>query len=266
MQRVLASLFSILVLAILTNPCVAGALTSIADGQEGEPTLPAYLARPPGHGPFPAVVVLHGCGGFGSVPVSWADRLARWGYVALAPDSLTPHGRTTGCRSGAPEQAHDALRALDFLASQSFVRRDRIALLGISWGGGAALAAFERGGIAQGHAREFRSAVAFYPPCAGSNGLMMGPTLILVGERDDWTPADDCRDLAAGKSGYGLSRTRGDRSMVELVVYPDTYHSFLAPHYTSGALFLGHWLQYSESATSDARRRVQAFLRRTLAE
>ena len=34
--------------------------------------------------------MLHGCGGFNNVAVTWADRLARWGYVALAIDSLAP--------------------------------------------------------------------------------------------------------------------------------------------------------------------------------
>ena len=57
---------------------------------------------------------------------------------------------------------------------------------------------------------------------------MMGPTLVLVGELDDWTPADNCRDMVAGKSGFGIARAPADRSMVDLVVYPDTHHSFLA--------------------------------------
>lgn len=44
--------------------------------------LVGYLARPQGSGPFPAVVVLHGCGGFHQDMLAWADRLRRWGYVA----------------------------------------------------------------------------------------------------------------------------------------------------------------------------------------
>jgi dienelactone hydrolase len=266
MRSMLVSLSSAAVFLLLATPCIAGALISIAGGDDSQPALPAYLARPSGSGPFPAVVVLHGCGGFGSVPVAWADRLARWGYVALVPDSLTSRGRSSGCRGGAPEQPSDAYRALDFLTAQPFVTRDRVGLLGISLGAGAALVAFEKGGLEKNHRRKFRAVAAFYPPCAGSTGIMTGPTLVLVGERDDWTPADDCRDMVAGRSGYGVSRGPGDRSMVDLVVYPDTHHSFLASHYPSGTRYLGHWLQYDETAAKDAAERVRALFRLTLGD
>lgn len=44
--------------------------------------------------------------------------------------------------------------------------------------------------------------------------------------------------------------------MVELVVYPDTHHSFLNPDVPSGTPYLGHWLQYNEASTQDATVRV----------
>jgi dienelactone hydrolase len=257
---------AILALATTASPCLAGSFTEIPGAGDEQGPLPAYLARPAGTGPFPAVVVLHGCGGFGNVATAWADRLASWGYVTVAVDSLTPRGKRTGCAGGANDQAYDAYRALDFLAKQPSVRADRIGLLGISFGGGATLTAFERGGIEKLFARKFRAGVAFYPPCAGGSGLMMGPTLVLVGELDDWTPADDCRDMAVGKSGIGIARSPGDRSMVELVVYPDTHHSFLISALPSGTRFMGHWLQYNEAATEDASKRVRAFFERTLGD
>lgn len=239
--------------------CHAGSLVEIAGNNEAERPLPAYLARPPGDGPFPAVVVLHGCGGINGVVVDWADRLARWGYVAVAPDSLTPRGRKSSCSSGASDQVHDAYRVLHFLGAQSFVRPDRIGLMGISLGAGATLAAFEQGGIERTYSEKFRAALAFYPPCSGSSGVLSGPTLVLVGEHDDWTPADDCRAMVAGKSAIGTSRAPGDRSMVELVVYPETNHSFLDPNVTTGVRYLGHWLQYNDAATKDATFRAQQF-------
>ncbi|CAN5910772.1 dienelactone hydrolase family protein [soil metagenome] len=258
-------LAAIVALLTMGGPCLAGAITDIpADGDHK--SLPIYLARPPGTGPFPAVVVLHGCGGFNGVVASWTDRLAYWGYVAVAVDSLTTRGHRTGCAGGSYDQLYDAYRALNFLASQPFVRTDRIGLLGISLGAGATLTAFEKGGIEQRFARKFRAAVAFYPPCAGSSGIMLGPTLVLIGEQDDWTPAVDCRDMIAGLSGIGISRQPADRSMVELVVYPDTHHSFLAVADRAGTRFMGHWLQYNESATEDASDRVRAFFRRTLGD
>ena len=45
----------------------AGQFVEIDSGAKAEPVrLIAYLARPPGAGPFSAVVLLHGCGGFHS--------------------------------------------------------------------------------------------------------------------------------------------------------------------------------------------------------
>jgi dienelactone hydrolase len=79
--------------------------------------------------------VLHGCGGLNNVAVTWADRMARWGYVAVAIDSFTSRGRTTGCGTSPREQPFDAYQALRLLASQPYVRADRIAVLGMSMGG-----------------------------------------------------------------------------------------------------------------------------------
>jgi dienelactone hydrolase len=44
----------------------AGALIAFPNVNENtQPSLlPGYLAKPDGSGPFPAVVILHGCGGF----------------------------------------------------------------------------------------------------------------------------------------------------------------------------------------------------------
>lgn len=268
-MRSLLRLIATLAVLLMTAaaPCLAGALTEVPGANEGQKPLPAYLARPAGTGPFAAVVVLHGCGGFNNVAVAWADRLARWGYVAVAIDSLTPRRRTTACGSGLREQPFDAYQALRFLSSQPFVRADRVAVLGMSMGGGSVLTALERDLIEPMFPVKFRAGVAFYPRCADVPGIMSAPTLILIGERDDWTPAAACRDLAAGETGaYGPPRQPGDRSLVELVVYPETYHSFVAPELGSGMRLHGHWLQYNDAATRDASERVRAFLGRALGD
>lgn len=104
-----------------------------------------YLAKPDGVGPFPAVVVLHGCGGFSPLVFVMADTLKSWGYAALAIDSLGPRGRANACLSGEPDQPLDAYAGLNFLAAQDFVDSDRIGVLGYSMGGGSALVVAERG-------------------------------------------------------------------------------------------------------------------------
>ena len=53
------------------------------------------IYRPPGEGPFPAVLVLHGCLGVRSKDTRWAESLRDDGYVALVVDSMTGRGLTT---------------------------------------------------------------------------------------------------------------------------------------------------------------------------
>lgn len=52
-------------------------------------TLHAYLARPDGPGPFPALLVIHQNRGSSEWIRSVADRIAELGYIALAPDLLS---------------------------------------------------------------------------------------------------------------------------------------------------------------------------------
>jgi dienelactone hydrolase len=99
----------------------AGELIEFPNLPEHAPaSLLGYLARPdaglsailgsrsnPG-GPYPAVVVLHGCGGISSHSAGIADRIGSWGYVALTVDSLGPRGMTSRCGSGLLDQAFDA--------------------------------------------------------------------------------------------------------------------------------------------------------------
>src|SRR5215813_15255053 len=109
-----------------------GAATGRAGGLVEFPNLPeqapakllGYLAQPDaglsgmlgGHsnraGPYPAVIVLHGCGGFSSHSAQLADRIGSWGYVALTVDSLGPRGIASSCGSGLLGQPFDAYAAL----------------------------------------------------------------------------------------------------------------------------------------------------------
>src|SRR5262249_38762659 len=91
---------------------VAGALVEFPNVSEQAPKLTGYLARPDAGlsalagrqfdrvGPYPAVVVLHGCGGISSHSTGIADRLGSWGYVALAGDSPGPRGISNACGGG----------------------------------------------------------------------------------------------------------------------------------------------------------------------
>jgi dienelactone hydrolase len=253
-------LAALLVVLMLSARAEAGQFVQFASGNV---SLTGYLARPKGKGPFSAVVLLHGSGGFHASMLSWADRLSRAGHIALAVDSFGPRG-LEGVGNVAREQAGDAYAALRYLAGLPLVRADAVALMGSSFGGSSTLANLEQGSsIARLYPVRFRAGIAFYPECSGSSGLMSVPLLVLIGDRDDWTPAGDCIDMAAGRSAIPVSRQPGDRSNVKLVVYPGARHGFdiadlgIIP---GGVTVQGHRLEYDEAATRDAAQQVRAFL------
>ena len=95
-------------------------------------------------------------------------------------------------------------------------------------------------------------------PAAASPVRTTAPTLILIGDKDDWTPADRCRDM--------VTRARSDGSPITLHVYPGVHHAFDVAQLQPGIRNpLGHWLEYDKPAAQDAEQKVRAFLARHLA-
>ncbi|HEV7880785.1 dienelactone hydrolase family protein [Bradyrhizobium sp.] len=224
--------------------------------------LQGYLRQPAGAGPSPAVVLLHGCNGnWGRLDERWGKPIASWGYVTLTVDSFGPRGIKNTCSSGAPiDLALDAYRALNFLVRQPFVDAARVAALGFSQGGWLALTSIERGAIEQNSQNKFRAAAAFYPNCTGFKGNMTVPTLILIGELDDWTLAQSCRKMVDGRDDWGISRNRGQGVPVRLIVYPEARHGFDVPGLQTPVEFLGHRLEYNKSAADQATAALREFL------
>jgi dienelactone hydrolase len=223
-----------------------------------------YLAKPDGAGPFPAVVGLHGCAGMhDTTKQRLTDDLVSRGYVVLLVDSYATRGIDHACTSTAfatfATRRADAYGALAFLGRQSFVDPQRVAAVGFSSGGWLALFLAEPNSFEPfvlPSALGFRAAVAFNPPCQRAAARPGIPTLILIGERDDWTPAADCSNKLANWGNEGLP--------VELVVYPGAYHGFYYPHLQPGMTLFGHWLEYNGAAADDARQRLNQFLDRHL--
>ena len=243
----------------------AGALVEFPNLSDHTPAnLRGYLARPDAGlsgmlgshsdstGPYPAVVVLHGCGGISSHSAGIADRIGSWGYVALTVDSLGPRGMTSRCSGGGLDQAFDAYAALSYLSQLDFVDPARVAVLGQSMGGGSVLYAVDRDLVAQYFEERFRAAIAYYPGCGIGAAMMTAPTLVLIGEADDWTPAERCRDM--------VKHARPDGAAITLIVYPEAHHAFDVAQLKPGMSALGHWVEYNEPAAKDAEQKVRAFL------
>src|SRR6185312_10835829 len=78
----------------------------------------------------------------------------------------------------------------------------------------------------------FRAAVAYYPMCGVARDELSIPTLIMIGELDDWSPAGDCERLMKRRAGRGAP--------VDLIVYPGAYHAFDVPLLVGGRMMFGH--------------------------
>jgi dienelactone hydrolase len=249
--------------------------------------LDGYLYPSIGAGRHPAVVFLHGCSGMFDRSTGLISRLERdWalvlngdGYSVLMIDSFRPRSIDQTCAPATYNPAvvaarpKDAYGALYYLQNQSFVRGDRIALIGWSAGGGTVLRTIpqQSGGrpasLPQG---DFRAAVALYPALCSDQREAASwtsniPLLVLFGAADVWTPLAPCQNFIAGALARG--------SRIELHTYPGAYHAFDAPdrslrrlpQYTTTAgvvPIVGTDL----AARRDAFAQVQAFLRRYLGD
>ena len=249
-----------------------GTATSIATDETDTP-LTSWLAKPEGDGPFPAVVLAHGCSGLERNTAHrtvWrglgrhAALLSENGYVTLILDSFGPRRISDGCQTGAKYyslQVNDAHAAFDHLASLPFVDAERIGLVGLSLGGGTALRLAQRGYT---HHRKasgrgtYAALVAYYPWCEAAWAFSLDrPVLILIGADDDWTPAPRCIGLDA------LARKAVNRPVLELKVYPDAHHSFdlpmQGPYTVEGMPGRFHTVAGNDSARRDSQERMLAF-------
>ena len=220
--------------------------------------------KPDGNGPFPAIVVMHGCEGWlktADARRQSSEKYTSQGYVFLEVDSFGPRGIRQACvpTAGNPpaDRPGDALGALDWLNTQPFVDGSRVALMGASQGGGVVLFVLSKDGAAQTSTHHFAAGVAYYPVCSPNWAVVTAPVLVLIGALDDWMPAADCRAMGDMPHGGGSPET--------VIVLPDAYHAFdgvsVRDHPRD---VFGHHLEYNEAATNTAHTAVNAFLSKIL--
>ena len=229
--------------------------------------LQGLLRRPEGKGRSPAIVLLPGCTTqVKSLDENWGARISSWGYVTLTIDSFGPRG-IKNCERGNTDGADlvfDAYRGLNFLIQKRFIDPKRAAVVGFAAGGWQTLSAVERGAIEQGSGPKFRAAAAFYPPCRGFKGIMTVPTLILIGERDEFAGVDGCRKMAAGEDDIGISRQKGEGAPVRLIVYPEAYFGFDRPTLKTATSYRGHRLEFNQAAADQSSEALREFLDSTV--
>ncbi len=221
----------------------------------GDVDVPAFLAVPRAPGPHPAVLLVHGRSGWHDPLKAHAVRLARHGFVVLAPDYHTGRFIPENPIAHDPATEGDVERGIDALRSVREARADRIGVVGISRGGYHMLLLAVR-------RPEVAAVVGYYPHLANPNDpepvqvyryapevdRLRVPALLMVGDRDHQLR----RDLAVRVG----ARLRELGRPVEVVVYPGAQRAF---DFRRNDRTLG-----DDLARDDALARTAAFLGRAL--
>jgi dienelactone hydrolase len=205
------------------------------------------IARPEGAGPFPVLVMLHGCGG----PRPFLDDIARVaveaGAAVINVDSYAPRriGRIaafatvcTGARLHGRERAGDLYAALSWARAQSWADPNRIAAVGWSHGGWTIMDALAlRPGAEMAHATGLGDLPA--EPLEGLAGALIVYPYTGVGTlagRRDWRLAPKSvaivaeRDYIVGSSRAALERQRARGSPLEILLFAGATHAFEDEH------------------------------------
>jgi len=160
-------------------------------GRLADPRTKAVLARIPAGRKLPVVVYLHGCAGLKwSRGEAFFERLARAGYVLVAPDSFARSYRPKMC--GSANAWKDAVRnseirfAAEQLAGLPWADQDKLVLMGHSEGGEI---------VAAYPGEEFKARIVSAAFCW--RGIdSPGETLAISVAKDYWVKHEYCRDAA----------------------------------------------------------------------
>lgn len=215
------------------------------------------LTLPKGAGPFPAIVMLHGCAGLYETHAEWAALAASWGWASLRVDSFGPRGIEEICTDilKPVPRAADVNGAIAYLQARPEIDASHLVVMGWSHGAGVALqVAAEPGSLREDLKAAVLGTVALYPYCSRSSQPFRTPLLVLVGDADDWTPAALCESM--------VEHLPATSAPVELAVYPGATHSFDCK--LCDGDYWGHRLVFDPVAYEDAAARVQSFLAETL--
>jgi dienelactone hydrolase len=259
---------------ILSSASQAPDLKFPEEAKELSASSPLAMAiyKPAGAGRFPALILVHTCGGLRPEIRNWTKEALSRGYVVFVIDSLSPRGLKTVCHPPTAVSiwrgVKDSFQALDHLKRFEFVDPDRVGLMGFSWGAMVGLLASSKT-VADvfSPSKRFAAVASLYPGCyfaaSGTRGEIEflrtdtdRPVLLLMGELDTETPPADC------VSRLEALKDRGAPVIWHL--YPKATHCWdcSSLQNLSKVDFFGHKVvyHYDEQVTHDSTQRAFDFL------
>lgn len=184
-----------------------------------------YLSKPVDPGPWPGVVLIHAYMGMGSHYRDLSRRLAKEGFVVLAPDLY--HGETADNHTHAAnlkvslnvrKAVKEMVDGSSYLQTFSCVS-DAEGVVGFCMSGGLAL-------LAAAQSNQLDATVAYYPslyPDAETLEQITCPVLLHYGTADEVTPASEMENLRRALDAADVS--------YQYYEYEGANHAFLNDSY-----------------------------------
>ena len=213
---------------------IAGPVTLPDPGDE----IPAFRAMPGSGGPFPTVLVVHEIFGVHEHIQDICRRLAKAGYLAIAPAFFAREGdvsRMTDVKeimkvaAKVPDSqvAADLDRAAAWAAASGKGDPTKLGITGFCWGG-------RQVWLYAAHNPNLKAGVAWYGPLSWNKNKLTpndpidiveqirAPVLGLYGGADEHIPVAEVQALQAALEAA--------HKPCEIVIYPDTPHGFNADY------------------------------------
>lgn len=232
----------------------------------------AKVFLPEGDGPFPAVLMFHGCAGArAKAQAHRAQIINEAGFAAIDIDSMTPRGLTrqdaldqvcTGKKLIGQERAADVFAAIDLAKKNPKIDASKIVLAGWSHGGWTVMdfltmdptkAPPPPGFSETLEKTPIAGAILYFPYCGlGARSRFASwkysaPVIAFLAADDEIVDTQECEAVLEKKKRSGAD--------VEFTVYPDTNHAFDDPYLEPEWLYL-----YNEKSADDSARKMTQFL------
>ncbi len=222
---------------ISTDTAGIDAATVSIPVQDGE--LPGYQAQPAGNGVFPVILVVQEIFGVHEHIKDVCRRLAKLGYLAIAPDLFARQGDVASMTDIGEIMSHvvnkvtdrqvlaDLDATLAWLQRQDKADTDRLGITGFCWGGRITW-------LYCAHSPAIKAGVAWYGRLEGEHTerqprqpidiatRLHAPVLGLYGGADQGIPLESIARMQAALATA--------HSPSNIVIYPDAPHAFFADY------------------------------------